>query len=84
MRRVEVSSEAKNAGDVGNLISRESWEIYNADFPLKDQMVLSSRSEKILTLKQLKKRVFVVLFCFRVFKIFFVAIFGFCFLFYMC
>lgn len=67
MRRVEVSSEAKNAGDVGNLISRESWEIYNADFPLKDQMVLSSRSEKILTLKQLKKRVFVVLFCFRVF-----------------
>lgn len=33
MRRVEVSSVAKNAGDVGNLIFRESWEIYNADIP---------------------------------------------------
>lgn len=42
MRRVEVSSVAKNAGDVGNLISRESWEIYNADIPLTDQMVICS------------------------------------------
>lgn len=50
MRRVEVSAVAKNAGDVGNLIFRESWEIHNADSPLTDQMVLSSRSEKILTI----------------------------------
>lgn len=61
MRRVEVSAVAKNAGDVGNLIFRESWEIHNADSPLTDQMVLSSRSEKILTIiKQRSEDIFYI------------------------
>lgn len=65
MRRVEVSAVAKNAGDVGNLIFRESWEIHNADSPLTDQMVLSSRSEKILTIiKQRSEDIYLFYFFF--------------------